>query len=166
MCCTARPAPRLMGYSSWYNRYQDISAASVAEDLEGYRQVLPKGSLFQIDDGWEPFVGDWMETDPKKFPDGLAPFVEQSHESGLLAGLWLAPFVCETKSKIYREHPDWLLKTDGQSWYCGCNWSGFYALDIDNPHVQDYLRRVFERVFYTWHFDLVKLDFLYAVAPF
>lgn len=166
MSCTARPAPRLTGYSSWYNRYQNISAASVAEDLEGYRQVLPKGSLFQIDDGWEPFVGDWMETDPKKFPDGLAPFVEKSHESGLLAGLWLAPLVCETKSKIYREHPDWLLKTDGQSWYCGCNWSGFYALDIDNPQVQDYLRRVFERVFDTWHFDLVKLDFLYAVAPF
>ena len=57
MHCAARPAPRLTGYSSWYNRYQDISAASVAEDLEGYRQVLPKGSLFQIDDGWEPFVG-------------------------------------------------------------------------------------------------------------
>ena len=32
--------------------------------------------------------------------------------------------------------------------------------------MQDYLRRVFERVFDTWHFDLVKLDFLYAVAPF
>ena len=166
MGCKARPVPKLAGYSSWYNRYQNINAASVEEDLRGYREVLPKGSLFQIDDGWEPFVGDWLETAPQKFPQGLAPFVEQSHGAGLLAGLWLAPFVCETKSRLYAEHPDWLLRIDGKPWRCGCNWSGFYALDIDNPEVQAYLEGVFRRVFEQWRFDLVKLDFLYAVAPF
>lgn len=50
----------------------------------------------------------------------------------------------------------------------GANWSGFYALDIDHPGVQDYLKRVFEDVFsmYGNDYDLVKLDFLYAAAPF
>lgn len=166
MHCSARPVKKLAGYSSWYNRYQNIDEASIAEDLRGYREVLPKGSLFQIDDGWESYVGDWLDTDRKKFPRGLSPFVEQCHKNGLLAGLWLAPFVCEIKSRLYAEHPDWLLKIDGQSWRCGCNWSGFYALDIDNPEVQVYLKRVFQQVFDVWHFDLVKLDFLYAVAPF
>ncbi len=41
-----------------------------------------------------------------------------------------------------------------------------YALDIDNPAVLDYLRRVFDRVLNDWSFDLVKLDFLYGAAPF
>ncbi|MDE6579626.1 MAG: alpha-galactosidase, partial [Ruminiclostridium sp.] len=79
---------------------------------------------------------------------------------------WLAPFVCETDSEIYKNHPDWLLKVKGQPWKCGGNWSGFYALNIDNPAVQDYLRRVFDRVLNEWGFDLVKLDFLYGAAPF
>ena len=64
-----------------------------------------------------------------------------------------------------REHPDWLLLHEGKPWYCGCNWGGFYALDIDNPEFQAYLKAVFTRVLDEWGFDLVKLDFLYAAAP-
>ena len=67
---------------------------------------------------------------------------------------------------LFRQHPDWLLKVNGAPWCCGCNWSSFYALDIDNPAVLDYLRRVFDRVLNDWGFDLVKLDFLYGAAPF
>ena len=55
---------------------------------------------------------------------------------------------------------------NGEHWKLGCNWSGFYALDIDKPEVQDYLSRVFNRVFNEWGFDFVKLDFLYGAAPF
>lgn len=66
----------------------------------------------------------------------------------------------------FRQHPDWLLKVNGAPWCCGCNWSSFYALDLDNPAVLDYLRRVFDRVLNDWGFDLVKLDFLYGAAPF
>ncbi len=68
-------------------------------------------------------------------------------------------------SRIWREHPDWLLQVDGKPWYAGVNWGGFYSLDIDNPQVVAYLERVFHRVLTEWGYDLVKLDFLYAVAP-
>ena len=37
---------------------------------------------------------------------------------------------------------------------------------MDKPQVQDYLERVFDRVLNQWGYDLVKLDFLYAAAPF
>ena len=161
-----RTRERLAGYSSWYNRYQDISAQSITDDLNGCAQVLKPGDLFQIDDGWEPFVGDWLSTDAKKFPDGLRPFADAIHEKGLKAGLWLAPFVAQKGSQLYREHRDWFLMQDGEPWYCGCNWGGFYALDIDNPDFMAYLEKVFDQVFNEWHFDLVKLDFLYAAAPF
>lgn len=159
-------AKPMTGYSSWYNRYEDINEDSIRADLEGCAKLLQPGDLFQIDDGWEPAVGDWLETDPKKFPKGLKPFVDDIHARGLKAGLWLAPFCCCKKSVIYREHPDWLYKHEGKSWYCGCNWGGFYSLDIDNPQVVDYIERSFKRVFDDWGFDLVKLDFLYAAAPF
>ena len=111
-------------------------------------------------------MGDWLETDAQKFPHGLKGMVEEIHAAGFQAGLWLAPFVCEKDSALFRQHPDWLLKVDGAPWCCGCNWSSFYALDLDNPAVLDYLRRVFDRVLNDWGFDLVKLDFLYGAAPF
>ncbi|MBR1456868.1 MAG: alpha-galactosidase [Oscillospiraceae bacterium] len=161
-----RTREKIAGYSSWYNRYEDISQLSISLDLEGCALQLHTGDLFQIDDGWEPAVGDWLEADGKKFPDGMRHAAEDIHGRGLRAGLWLAPFVCEKESAIYREHPDWLLQVDGEPWYCGCNWSGFYSLDIDKPAVVDYLERVFDRVLNEWGYDLVKLDFLYGAAPF
>ncbi len=161
-----RTTERIAGYSSWYNRYENINETCIAADLEGCSELLQPGDLFQIDDGWEPAVGDWLEADGKKFPGGMKAAAERIHARGLRAGLWLAPFVCEKESSVYREHPDWLLQVDGKPWYCGCNWSGFYSLDIDKAEVVDYLERVFDQVLNDWGYDLVKLDFLYGAAPF
>lgn len=161
-----RTQKKLAGYSSWYNRYQEITEETIREDLQGCQSLLSPGDLFQIDDGWEPKVGDWLETDRQKFPQGLKGMVDEIHADGFQAGLWLAPFVCEKDSALFREHPDWLLQVNGEPWCCGCNWSGFYALDIDHPAVLDYLHKVFQQVLDEWGFDLVKLDFLYGAAPF
>ncbi|MBE6104454.1 MAG: alpha-galactosidase [Erysipelotrichaceae bacterium] len=136
------------------------------EDLEGCKKVLIKGNLFQVDDGWEPTVGDWLEPDKAKFPNGMKAVCDRIHAEGYLAGIWLAPFVCTKKSEIYQKHQDWLLKVNGKNWLNGSNWGGFYSLDLDNPEVIKHIRKVFKRVFDEWGFDLVKLDFLYAAAPF
>ena len=161
-----RTEKKLAGYSSWYNRYQNINEKSILDDLNGCAELLEPGDLFQIDDGWEPLIGDWLEPDAKKFPHGMKAAVDAIHAKGFEAGLWLAPFVAQEGSSLKREHPDWLLLHDGEPWSDGCNWGGFYSLDIDNGEVLDYLERVFRRVFDEWGFDLVKLDFLYGAAPF
>lgn len=156
----------MYGYSSWYNRYQDINDATITDDLNGAKTLLKEGDLFQIDDGWEPFVGDWLVPDANKFPNGLKASADAIHEAGFLAGLWLAPFVAQKGSKLVEEHPDWLLQHDGKPWSDGSNWGGFWSLDIDKPEVVDYVRKVLDRVLNEWGFDLVKLDFLYGAAPF
>lgn len=162
-----RTKERIAGYSSWYNRYENINAESIREDLDGCTGMLQPGDLFQIDDGWEPAVGDWLEADEKKFPRGMKAAADEIHARGFRAGLWLAPFAAKKGSALYTEHPDWFLRgPDGRPWYCGINWGGFYALDIDHPQVIAYLEQVFDRVFNDWGYDLVKLDFLYAAAPF
>lgn len=157
--------PKIKGYSSWYDQYQNINAESIMRDLSGACKIFDEGDLFQIDDGWETRVGDWEIADSRKFPNGLTQIAAKIHENGFKAGLWLAPFVCEKKSRLFREHPEWLLRYKGAVWKNGPNWGGSYSLDFDQPEVQDYLERVFERIFNKWDFDLVKLDFLYAAAP-
>ena len=35
-------------------------------------------------------------------------------------GIWLAPLVAETKSKLFAEHPDWIARdSDGNPVYAG-----------------------------------------------
>ena len=50
-----RTTEPIAGYSSWYNRYEDIDEACIRRDLGAAR--LLTGGPFQIDDGWEPAVG-------------------------------------------------------------------------------------------------------------
>ena len=163
---TRLPAEPLKGYSSWYNRYENISEKSILEDLEGCATLMEPGDLFQVDDGWEPHVGDWLTPDKKKFPGGMKAVADAIHEKGFKAGLWLAPFVARVGSELYKKHQDWFLKVGGENWFLGSNWGGFCSLDIDKPEVEEYLRETFRRVFEDWGFDLVKLDFLYGAAPF
>ena len=162
-----RPRTRepLAGYTSWYNRYQNISEESIGQDLRGCAGRLQPGDLFQIDDGWEPAVGDWLEPDPRKFPGGMGAMADAIHKRASGPGCGWPPS-WRRRAPPLAEHPDWLLQVDGKPWYCGSNWGGFYALDIDHPEVVAYLEEVFRRVFDEWGFDLVKLDFLYAAAPF
>ena len=156
--CTA---PLLRGYTSWYLHYQKINEEKLLTALEGIDSK--QFDLFQIDDGFETYVGDWMEIDREKFPNGLKGIIDRVHEKGLKAGIWLAPFVCETKSRIYREHPEWLYKENGRPVFAGSNWSGDVVLDIRLPEVQGYIRNSL-LFFVDMGVDFFKLDFLYAAA--
>ena len=156
-----RNLKKLFGYTSWYNYYQDINEQIILRDLEG---IDNRFNLFQIDDGFETFVGDWFDIDPKKFPNGLKPIVDKIHSKKLLAGVWLAPFVVEKESKVFKERPDWILKDkDGNPVCAGGNWSHQYSLDLENPEVVDYIKR-FLNYYMELGFDLYKLDFLYGSA--
>lgn len=156
-----RNNPKIFGYTSWYNYYQNINEEIMLRDLAALDNRF---DLFQIDDGYETYVGDWMDIDKNKFPNGLAPIVEKIHEKGLKAGIWLAPFVAERYSRLFKTHPEWIKKDEnGQMIKVGVNWSGQYALDLDNKEVREYITKCFK--FYTdMGFDFFKLDFLYSTA--
>ena len=162
------PTPRgerIRGYTSWYNLYENISEASVTADLAGFTSGGETPDVFQIDDGYETAVGDWLSVDKTKFPNGLAPLAEKIRAAGMTAGLWLAPFAAEKESALVCAHPDWLLRDEnGAPVSGGSNWSGFYGLDIYNQDFRAYLKEVFDTVIATWGFGLVKLDFLYAAC--
>lgn len=151
---------KLLGYTSWYNYYQDINEKKISTVLE---KLDDRFQLFQIDDGYETFVGDWLDVDKEKFPGGLQPVMERIHKKGLLAGIWLAPFVAEKDSAVFREHPDWIARdASSEVIYAGNNWSDFCPLDLSNYEVRQYIRDSL-RHYADMGFDLFKLDFLYAV---
>ncbi|KAG0175429.1 hypothetical protein DFQ28_000044 [Apophysomyces sp. BC1034] len=155
----------LTGWTSWYNTYEHVTEKDVLENLEAFKTHNYPIDVFQIDDGFETAVGDWLDVAEKKFPRGMQPLATEIKEAGYLPGIWLAPFAVGFKSKIVNEHPEWLLtNTDGSLLVAGPNWGGFYALDIYNPEVREYLQRVFDTVIDEWGYKLLKLDFLFASA--
>ena len=155
----------IKGYTSWYNYYEKINEEVILRDLEALSKYNDEVTLYQVDDGYETRVGDWFSIDPVKFPNGLKCIADAIHEKGFKAGLWLAPFGAHRKSKIAKEHPDWLVTApSGQIVPVGHNWGGFYALDIYNEEARAYIKSVFNEIFNVWGFDMVKLDFLYAAS--
>ena len=169
----ARPIRPLVGYTSWYRHYGDITEERLLADLadmdaKGTPIVASIGKwakrMFQIDDGYCK-VGDWLDVNERDFPHGLAWLVGRIYEQGFTPGLWVAPFVCERESRLFEEHNDWLLRDDaGNLVATGPHWSGGYALDTQNVEVRSYVLEVLQTMTREWGFELLKADFLYAAC--
>lgn len=153
------------GWCSWYDYYGTetvddivanaaaIAASPLAEDLR----------VIQIDDGWNlptpdhaRVWGDW--TAGAKFPEGMKAIADRLHAMNFRAGLWVAPFAVDPASRLFRDHPEWLIqdeKTGGPMSY----W-GVHGLDLSQDAVLDFVRETFVRVFDEWGYDYIKIDFL------
>jgi alpha-galactosidase len=148
-------------WCSWYSYFEGIDEDLVArtvDDTRGY-----DFDVFQLDDGWEPKVGDWVAG--PSFPSGMAATASRISAAGFRPGLWLAPLIALPESEIARTRPDLMVQDEtGRPLVAGHNWgSHYYALDTTLPEVRDHLRDVFERVV-GWGFTYLKLDFMYAGA--
>jgi alpha-galactosidase len=95
----------------------------------------------------------------------MAALAEKIRSTGRKAGLWLAPFLVARSSRLFREHPDWMLRDEHRHMVsAGINWGDrLYALDSSNPAVLDWLATLMKRA-RGLGFDFLKLDFLYAGA--
>lgn len=153
----------MSGYTSWYNYFQKIDENIILRDLNGLDPAKEEVSIFQVDDGYETFVGDWLDPNPAKFPNGMKYIADKIHEKGYKAGIWIAPFNCQKVSKIAAAHPEWLIRDEDGKPQLGCiGWGGAYTFDIYNDDARDYIRSVFDAVLNDWGYDMVKLDFLYS----
>ena len=162
------------GWESWYNHYSKINEKLILDDLKALtetKNIITLGNysskIFQIDDGWETALGEWTVR-KDRFPDGLKNLAAKIEEQGYIPGLWIAPFIIDSRCKTAQEHPDWLLRDfKGKPVCAGYNplWGkngNFYCLDLSIDEVITYLDSLMETVINEWGFRYIKLDFLYA----
>jgi len=144
------------GWCSWYQYYWEITEDEVIKVLDfASSELKPYGlEYIQIDDGWQVSpAGDWEPN--QKFPHGMKWLAAQIHKRGLKAGIWLQPFMVHKESRLFRDHPDWVLKRGGRLVY---PWDpSIYAIDPSNPEVKQWLKALFTKVV-DWGYDYVKLD--------
>ena len=74
-----RQTEKLRGYTSWYNYYSNINHNIIMHDL---RAIAPCAGVntFQVDDGYQTAVGDWLSVDSKKFPFGMRRVADAVHQ--------------------------------------------------------------------------------------
>lgn len=156
----------LLGYTSWYNRYTNIDAAYLNSILT-HVSSMTKAKVFQIDDGYQLRVGDWL-LPSSGFPDGVRALSQRAAELGMLPGIWCAPFVTMEFADSTRAHPEWLLRDqNGQPVVCGdfSHWGGkFLAWDTEHLGFRAWMDNILKTMIVDWGFRFVKADFLYAAA--
>ena len=146
-------------WCTWYYYFTRVTEADVLENLAAIERLDLDVGVVQLDDGYQAGIGDWLERSPR-FPRPLDELSRRICDTGRHAGIWTAPLLVGERSRLAREHPDWLV---GEA-DAGYNWEQrLAALDVTHPDAAAYLQEVF-RALVGWGFDFFKIDFLYAGA--
>ena len=152
------------GWCSWYCFGPRVTAQQVLDHLDFIAKNAPEFRYIQIDDGYQPAMGDWLETGAA-FGGDVQGVLKKIRERGFEPAIWVAPFIAEEKSNLFREHPDWFVKdADGHPLradkvtFGGWRRGPWYALDGTHPEAQRHLESVFRTMRQTWGVTYFKLD--------
>lgn len=173
----AKNHPRLKsteptGWCSWICFGPEVTAKNVSDNLKAIKTKVPSLRYIQIDDGYQANMGDWT-TIGKSFGGGIVEVLKQIKKEGFQPAIWLAPFICDTNSSIYKDHKDWLLKDDDGNplrsdkvGFGGWRLAPWYVLDGTNPAVQEHFEELFTIMNKGWGVTYFKLDANYwATIP-
>ncbi|MBL8968216.1 MAG: alpha-galactosidase [Spirochaetaceae bacterium] len=163
----APPARNLRGWCSWYQYYDRITPEILYRNLAALKDRGLGFDFFQIDDGYQAAVGDWLVQKPA-FERRMRELADAIRAAGMRPGLWLAPFSASGRSELARLHPEYMIKDEyGKRLRAGFNpiWKGFYyGLDVTHPRVAEYVGEVVRTMVEDWGFEYLKCDFLFSAC--
>ncbi len=117
--------------------------------------------LFVLDDGWfgkrnsdKTSLGDWT-VNKKKLSGGIKGLSEKIKKLGMDFGIWVEPEMISIDSELYRNHPEWKVKTPRRDASPG---RFQYLLDLSNPDVCDFIYTSMRDLFKSADISYVKWD--------
>jgi len=156
--------PVATGWCSWYCFGPGVTAAQIRGNLAWAKRHAPDLRYIQIDDGYQPWMGDWLETG-KSFGGDVRAVLRDIEAEGFEPAIWVAPFVASPESRLFREHPDWFvqdhegrpLRSDKVG-FGGWRLGPWYVLDGSHPDAQRWLESLFRTLREDWRCTYFKLD--------
>ncbi len=119
------------------------------------------GELFVLDDGWfghrnndSSSLGDWWVNE-QKLPDGLGALSAEINQLGMEFGLWIEPEMVSEDSRLYREHPDWVLNPPDRPYTRG---RFQLVLDYTRPEVREYIFEALQKILDSANIAYLKWD--------
>jgi alpha-galactosidase len=152
------------GWCSWYCFGPRVTGKNVMDNLASIVKDAPQLKYVQLDDGYQPAMGDWLETG-KAFGGDVQGVLQAIRKQGFEPAILGGPVHCRGRSHVFQQHPNWFMQgEDGrplpadkvtfQGWRRG----PWYALDGTNPEVQKHLENVFRTMRNEWGVTYFKLD--------
>ena len=163
---------RSIGWCSWYCDYFWFNGEILERHLQRFAPLKKELGLdlFVIDANHFEHLGDWLHPHPG-FSKGLEFYARKIKEAGYIPGIWIGPWMVADRSRIFRDHKDWLCRDEkgeliefmnplGEDNVWGYRSKIHYCLDSSHPEAFDYLRNVF-RTYRKWGFRYFKTDFMF-----
>lgn len=163
-------SPPRFHWDSWYEFYEGHDSARLKDTLAGMANTkppLPFQSVL-IDAGYSA-LGDWLQADERIYEGGMEATFATIRKAGHAPGLWVSPFMVSSLSRLYKEHPNWVVHDLlGKPFVHGKGKPFFYVyateeeryyLDSTHPEAFAFLRNVF-RTYRKWGVKAYKMDFM------
>lgn len=145
--------------NNWEATYFDFNERKLLTLAKAAKKVGIE--LFVLDDGWfgqrnsdTEGLGDY-DVNLKKLPSGLDGLANKIKKLGLDFGIWVEPEMVSIKSKLYDEHPDWVLSSPEVTPSLGRNQ---LVLDLCRLDVQDYIIGQLDKLLSSSQISYVKWD--------
>ena len=152
-----------VGWSSWYQYFTDLTAADLEKNLRLSAEGGFPFEVFQIDDGYERDIGDWLQVKEGFTP--LPDLARMIRERGFTAGLWTAPFSAVRIVRVFRRHPEWFVR-GGRPAQALLSATGKKRFTPSTPPIPAALEWLFETftALRRMGYSYFKIDFLFAAA--
>lgn len=131
--------------NSWEGVYFKVNQEGMDQMMEAFSAM--GGELFVMDDGWfgnkyprdggNSSLGDW-EVCKKKLPAGIEGLLQSARKHNIKFGIWIEPEMSNTKSELFENHPDWIMRIKNRPLSTGRGGTQV-VLDLTNPEVQDFV---------------------------
>ncbi|MCW3467964.1 glycoside hydrolase family 36 protein [Chitinophaga nivalis] len=152
------------GWCSWYCFGPRVTAKNIYDNLDYIKEHLPALKYIQVDDGYQPHMGDWLEAGGS-FGGKVQDVLDTIRDKGFEPAIWVAPFICDSNSTVFKQHKDWLVKDENGAplrsdavTFGGWRWKPWYVLDGTNPAVQQHFEQLFRTMRQEWGVTYFKLD--------
>lgn len=144
--------PRDILLNSWEGVYFKVNQEEMERMMESFSAM--GGELFVMDDGWfgnkyprnnaTSSLGDW-EVCRDKLPQGIEGLLKSAHKHNIKFGIWIEPEMANTKSELFENHPDWIMRAKNRPLSTGRGETQV-VLDLTNPEVQDFVFGVIDNL--------------------
>jgi alpha-galactosidase len=142
-------------YNTWEPFERGINE-NIANDLISVAEKMGL-DIFTIDDGWQQDYGE-NRVNPTAFPSGLGPIRQAVENGGMRLGLWAPLAAISSKTRVYREHPEWACRDEqGQVKTTKTMAGEQVVMCLASPYRDDAARRLTELVT-EFNLKYVKID--------
>ncbi|AHC16110.1 alpha-galactosidase [Salinispira pacifica] len=154
-----REWPRHVIINSWEAMYFDVTEKKILNLARKGKEV--GAELLVLDDGWfsarrndQTSLGDW-DYNHRRFPRGLGALGDDIRGMGLKFGIWMEPEMVSPDSRLYREHPRWIISIPERTPSLARHQ---LILDLSRDEVVDYLKQTMTKVLKEARPDYLKWD--------